>query len=84
MTQVRQRDARSRNVLKCLGYCIKQIDSIFAVGLYSDNAQRTSKTYDKYNSRNRRPPLTAPYSDRGLATKIKCNCPSHSHGKKAR
>ena len=26
--QLRQRDARSRNVFKCLGYCIKQIDSI--------------------------------------------------------
>ena len=26
--QLRQRDARSRNVLQCLGYCIKQIDSI--------------------------------------------------------
>ena len=28
MTQLRQRDACSRNVLKCLGYCIKQLDSI--------------------------------------------------------
>ena len=28
LTQLRQCDARSRNVLKCLGYCIKQIDSI--------------------------------------------------------
>ena len=28
LTQLRQCDARSRNELKCLGYCIKQIDSI--------------------------------------------------------
>ena len=28
LTQLSQRDARSRNVLKCLGYCIKQINSI--------------------------------------------------------
>ena len=28
LTQLRQRDARSRNVLRCLGYCIKQIDPI--------------------------------------------------------
>ena len=28
LTQLRQRNARSRNVFKCLDYCIKQIDSI--------------------------------------------------------
>ena len=33
-----QRDARSRNVVKSLGYRFH-----FAVGLYSDNLQRTSK-----------------------------------------
>ena len=42
LTQLSQSDVRSRNVLKCLGYCIKQIAD-FAVVLYSDNVQRTSK-----------------------------------------
>ena len=43
MTRFTQRDARSQNMVKSPGYCIKQIDFIFAVGLYFDNAQRTSK-----------------------------------------
>ena len=43
MTQLRQCDACSQNVLKCLGYCMKQTDSILPWGLYSDNTQRTSK-----------------------------------------
>ena len=30
MTQLSQCDACSQNVLKCFGYCIKQIDSILS------------------------------------------------------
>ena len=32
LTQLRQRDARLRNVLKCLGYCIKQTEIPFCRG----------------------------------------------------
>ena len=42
-TLLSQRDARLRNVVKCIGYCIKQIDFIFALSIYSDEAQRRSK-----------------------------------------
>ena len=39
-----QRHARSRNVVKCLGYCMKQMDFIFlCVGQYCDNAEKTLK-----------------------------------------
>ena len=38
-----QRDARSRNMVKSPDYCLKHNRFHFAMGLYSDNAQRTSK-----------------------------------------